>query len=1046
MVGERYDPLQVEKEVLEFWKKNKIYEKAKSKNKGKVKFYFLDGPPYTSGRVHIGTAWNKAFKDMVLRYKRMKGFDVWDRAGYDMHGLPVEHAVEEKLGIKHKDEIPKFGVAKFIEECRNFALTNAKLMSEDFKRLGVWMDFDNAYMSITNEFIEGVWFLIKKAHERGRLYLGEKVMHWCPKCATALAKHELEYKKVRDVSIFLKFKIKGKENEYLVVWTTTPWTIPFNLGIMVHPEFDYVKAKVGDEYWIVAKGLSAAFIQGVVGKKLEIVEEFKGKELEGVEYEHPLYSELKEVYDKLKKEHPNVHAVVLSDEYVDLSAGTGLVHMAPGCGPEDYEVGHRYKIPPFNNIDEEGRFPEEMGKFAGFIARKDDDKFIEEFEKKGCLIARSEVDHDYAHCWRCKQPVIFRTTLQWFFKVEDLIGKMRELNKKVKWVPEWAGSRQFDNWLANLRDNSITRQRYWGTPVPIWKCDKCDAYVVIGSAKELSEFASLPKDFHRPWIDDVTFRCKHCDGTMKRIADVLDVWIDAGTTSWTCLDYPQREDLFKQLWPADFILEGKDQIRGWFNLLLIASMVAFEKHSYKAVYMHGFVNDALGRKMSKSLGNVISPYEVIDKYGADVLRYYMIGGAEPGVDINYNFEDMKVKARNINVLWNVYRFVLDLAKQVQLKEFDESVFGTEEKYIISRLHSTIKKVSELFENYVLNEIPWEVERLFLDLSRVYIRLVREKLSDEKGKEIVLFTCFKVLLECLKLFAPVAPFISERIYQGLRKVFGVEVESVHLFDWPEYDSKLIDVELENKFDVMNKIISAILSVRDRIKRGVRWPLSKVVVVGWERTKEVVEEFGELIKRQANVKEIVAADSFGKLERIKANFLTIENEFDEKTAAKVIAAIATTSAETIAEHIEKEGKFEVDVDGKKVAVQKRHLVFEYSIPKGYEVEEFFTGMPTKVYVNVEMTPELEAEGYAREVMRRIQTLRKKAGLEKKQRIVLHVKADEELVNMLRNFEEQIMERVGAEHMKITTMNPARKHEWVSIEKIKNKEVQIAFDLVK
>ena len=1035
--------MQVEQEILDFWQKNEIYRKAKEKNKGKAKFYFLDGPPYTSGRVHIGTAWNKAFKDMLLRYKRMRGFDVWDRAGYDMHGLPVEHAVEEKLGIKHKDEIPKFGVARFIEECRNFALTNAKLMSKDFKRLGVWMDFDNAYMSIKNEFIEGVWFLVKKAYEKGRLYLGEKVMHWCPKCATALAKHELDYKNVKDASVFLKFKIKGKENEYLVIWTTTPWTIPFNLGVMVHPEFDYVKVKVDDEYWIVAKGLAGAFIQGVVGKKLEIVDEFKGRELEGLEYEHPLYEVLKDIYDKLKKEHPNVHTVVLSDEYVDLSAGTGLVHMAPGCGPEDYEVGHKYKIPPFNNIDEEGRFPAEMGKFAGFIARKDDKKFIEEFEKVGCLIAKSDVEHEYAHCWRCKQPVIFRTTLQWFFKVEDLIERMRELNKKVKWVPEWAGSRQFDNWLANLRDNSITRQRYWGTPVPIWKCDKCDAFIVIGSVKELKEHAAVPEDLHRPWIDDVTFRCKHCDGTMHRIADVLDVWIDAGTTSWTCLDYPQREDLFKQLWPADFILEGKDQIRGWFNLLLIASMIAFEKHSYKAVYMHGFVNDALGRKMSKSLGNVISPYEVIDKYGADVLRYYMIGGAEPGVDINYNFDDMRVKARNLSVLWNTYRFVLDLAKQVQLKEFDESALGVEERYIISRLHSTIKRVSELFENYILNEIPWEVEKLFLDLSRIYIKLVREKLIDEKGKEIVLFTCFKVLLECLKLFAPVAPFICERIYQGLRKVFGIKVESIHLFDWPEYDNRLIDSELEYKFDVMNRIISAILSVRDRIKRGVRWPLSKAVVVGDEKIRNVAEEFADLIKRQANVKELIAEESFGRLERIKADFSKIESEFDEKTAAKIIAAIATTSAETIAEHISKEGKFEVETDGRKIAVKKEHLIFEYSMPKNYESEEFYGG---KVYVNTELTPELEAEGYAREVMRRIQTLRKKAGLEKRQKIVLHIKADEELVSMLRNFEEQIMDRVGAEHIKITTIKPARKHEWVSIEKIKNKELQIAFDLVK
>jgi len=1049
MVIGNYDALKIEPEILEYWDKNNVYDKVKSKNKKGEKYYFLDGPPYTSGKVHIGTAWNKCMKDVVLRCKRMQGFDVWDRAGYDMHGLPTAHKVEEKLGIKHKDEIPKFGVDKFVEECKKLSSENLEIMNKDFKRLGVWMDFENAYQSMARSFMEGEWWLIKKAHENKRLYEGEKTMHWCAKCATALAKHELDYKNVTDDSIFLKFQVEGKENEYLIIWTTTPWTIPFNLGVMVHPEFEYVRAKVDDEIWIVAKGLANIFLSSI-DKKFEIVEELKGEKLKGLKYVHPLYNDLKEVYDGLIKEHPNVFTIVLSDEYVDLSAGTGLVHMAPGCGPEDYEVGHRNNIPPFNNLDESGVFPENMGRFKGWTAKKDDGKFIDYFKEIGTLIDTRGVEHEYAHCWRCKEPVIYRTTKQWFFKIEDLKEQMRELNKKIFWQPDWAGSRQFDAWLDNLRDNSITRQRYWGCPVPIWKCEKCGDFVVVGSVKELEELGGkVPEDLHKPYIDEVELKCK-CGEVKKRIPDILDVWVDAGTTSWTCLDYPQRKDLFNELWPAEFILEGKDQIRGWFNLLFVASMVSVGKPSYKKVFMHGFVNDAQGRKMSKSLGNYILPEEVIEKYGADTFRYYTIGGTNPGEDLNYNFDDMKVKHRNLMVLWNLHKFVIDLANEVgkSPQNLEQSKvkenYSIEEKYIISKLNSIIEETTKLFNDYKLNDVPWKVEELFLELSRTYIQLVREKISkDVESKKVVLLCTYDILMEVLKLFAPIAPMITEKIFLNLKEAFNLKEESVHEFSWPKANKELIDTKLEEKMAVVSDVIQGVLFAREKVGRGLRWPLKEAIVVCKdEKIVEAIEELQDIIKLQTNVKEIHVQESFAKeKETVKADYAKIAPEFGAD-AAKVIAYLATSSPETILGHIEKEGRYEFSVDGKKFAITKNHLIIKREAPYPFKGVDFRGG---RLYINQEKSDELEAEGYARETMRRIQSLRKKAGLVKSDKITLFIGVDEELKPVLENWVQQIQDKVGAENIKIDIGEPGRKHAHESEEKIKEHKVKICFDKV-
>jgi len=1044
---EKYNPQKTEPEILKFWEDKKILEKVRKKNKGKKQFYFLDGPPYTSGKVHIGTAWNKSLKDCVQRFKRQRGLDVWDRAGYDMHGMPTEQGVEKKLGIKFKEEIPKYGIAKFVKACREFALTNLKLMNEDFTRLGVWMDFDNAYQTIANEWIEGEWWLIKKAHENNRLYEGERTMHWCARCGTALAKHELEYKNVQDDSIFVKFPVRNKKNEFLIIWTTTPWTIPFNLGVMANPKIDYVRAKVEEETWILAKNLAPALIRSVANKEFKILEEFKGDKLEGLKYDHPFEKDIPH-YKELEAKHPKVHSVVLSEEYVDLSAGSGLVHMAPGCGPEDYEVGHRNNIPPFNNLSESGIF-ENMGEFTGLTAKKDDAKFTEGLDKRKAMIATTKVEHDYAHCWRCKQPVIYRTTKQWFFKIEDLKEEMRKLNKKILWVPEAAGSKNFDNWLENLRDNGITRQRYWGTPLPIWKCGKCSDYVVIGSIKELKKLAdNVPEDLHKPWIDKVKIKCK-CGYVKERLPDILDVWIDAGSASWNCLYYPQKEEFFKKLYPADFILEGYDQIRGWFNLLFVASMIAMQKPSFKSVYMHGFVNDAKGRKMSKSLGNYILPKEVVDEYGADAFRFYSIGGTNAGEDLNYNFEDVKVKRKNLAVLWNLHNYLLDLASNLKTNpatlKIKKEKLGIEEKYIFSKLNSTIKKVTESFENYHLDEVPIEIETLFLELSRTYIQLTRDKSSigTEENKKIVLYTVHTVLFETLKIFTPIAPFITEKIYHNLRQKFKLKEESISLFDWSSYDGKQINEKLESEMETISNVMQSILSLREKIQLGVRWPLKEAVIVTKDKnTAKAVEKLSSIIKKQTNVKEIEVQEKLeGVKSTVKADYSQIGPDFGKK-APKIIAQLMKDSPETILQHIEKEGKYTIKVNGEKVNIVKEHLIVKRIVPTNY-VEGSFRGC--FVYLNKQTDDALEAEGFSREVMRRIQALRKKAGLQKSDKIVLFVKTDEELKEMLNNYESQIKEKVGASKIKISELSPSKKHKFTSKEKVKDKAFELFFDKI-
>ncbi|MBT4334201.1 isoleucine--tRNA ligase [archaeon] len=989
-----YEANKIEEEVLQFWKDNNIYKKVRDKNKGNKPFYFLQGPPYTSGKLHMGHAWNNSLKDLVLRYKNMKGLHVWDRAGYDMHGIPTAAKVQEKLGLKTKESILKYGMGKFIKECMEFSKNHAKVMNDDLFRLGIWMDYKNAYMPIEEDWMESVWWLIKRAEEEGRLYEGKKTMTWCRNCGSALAKHECDYKEIKDKSIFVKFKVKNKENEHIIIWTTTPWTISFNLAVMVNPEIDYIRAKVGEEVWIIAKELADKVIKDKLDLDYSILEEFKGKELEKLEYEHPWNKDIKD-FEILKKAHEAVHTVILSKEYVNLEAGTGLVHCAPGCGPEDYEVGRKYGIPPYNKIDQSGIFPEEFGEMADWIAKKDDQKFINKLEEDEVLLDTETVLHDYAHCERCKTPVIFRTTKQWFFKIEDLKEKMLESNKKVHWVPETVNN-AFISWLENLRDNSITKQRFWGTPAPIWKCADCNGYTVIGSRKELEEYSGKsPENLHKPWIDEITLKCS-CGGTRTRIPDVLDVWIDSGVASWACLYHPQKKELFEKMFPADLILEAREQVRGWFNLLMVSSMIATGQVPFKAVYSHGLLTGVDGVKMSKSLGNVISPYELIDKHGSDTTRLYLTQ-INAGEDISFSWEEAKIKQRTLSILWNLHTYLINYAKATGINPTEVKIdnLGAEEKFILSKLHRTIKKVTEHYEFYNIDKVPGLLEDLFLSLSRDYIQFTRDKILEKP--ELVLNTIYTVLMETTKMISTVTPFIAEKLYQNMKEAFNLTEESVHMFSWPEHDPTKINDLIENEMAIIDDLIQAGLSAREKAKTGVRWPLNGIVIVTKDQeVQRTLNSLSDLVKSKLNIKEIHVEKEFKETKvEVMVNNSAIGKDF-KQDSPEVLKGITPEILEKL-----KQGD---NAFVNNFELNSSHVIVKESLPEEFISSSFKQGY---IVLDTHSTEELEKEGYSREVTRKIQDLRKTLNLERSQKINLAITGDIDVST----FADAISEKVGA-----------------------------------
>jgi len=893
----------LEENILHYWKEQDIYSSIRKKEEGKEIWRFIDGPPYTTGSIHLGTAWNKILKDYLIKYKRMKGFKVTDTPGYDTHGLPIEVQMEKELGIKNKQEIQEYGIDKFIMNCKEFALKNLAIMNNQFKRLGCYFwDWDNPYITFRNSYIEGIWWTLKKAWENNLLYKFYRPLNCCPRCATALAKHEHEYKNIKDTSLFLKIKSKEIEDTYFIIWTTTPWTLVANSAIMANPIAEYAKVYIEDlkENWILSKNSITHLISGELGYKYKIVEEFIGEELEGKKYVHPLLNEVP-YQQELAKKSNKVHSIILSEEYVSVSEGVGLVHTAPGHGPEDFEVGVANNIPIFNPVNIRGIYKKEAGQFEGMNVFDANEEILDLLKKKGTLILTNEIEHEYAHCWRCDSKLVYRATNQWFFKTESLIPDLLKKNDEIYWIPDWAGNRWFKSWLTTLKDWCISRQRFWGIPLSVWICDneKCEDITIIGSGSELKEIAGeCPEDLHRPWIDKVTWKCKACkEGTKKRIPDILDVWLDSGSVMWAAQEIYDGKSHYDTWIPADFIIEGKDQIRGWFNSLLNSAMVSSGRKNYNACYMHGWVLMERA-KMSKSKGTIINPEDLIEGTvpelqkkkslsnikGVETFRFYSIGVAQPGRDFNFNLKEYTDTYKIINTIWNVYVYANE---KINLAEFNPSrnkldfkKISRLDKWILSRLNSTIKKITELSDEYQLPWITGELRDLIVnDISRWYIMLNREKLdiySEDPNKLLIIAVLYHVLFKVLLLLAPINPMLSEalflKMYKPYLKSIGFEeTNSIHLQDWPNYDENLIELELEKQMHFTRELIEIIRAIKDENRIRLRWPNKKIIIEAKDDMPKI--EFPELIKQIGNVKELEIVKSV----KLSDNFIKAESKF-------------------------------------------------------------------------------------------------------------------------------------------------------------------------
>ena len=879
-----YNFRESEEEVLKFWKDKKIYEKSKKKNSKGKKFYMMDGPPYATGHIHMGTALNKILKDIAMRARRLQGFNVFDRAGYDTHGVPIEFQIEKEIGSKTKKDIEKFGVKKFIEKCKEFATKYIGVMNEEFTNLGVWMDFENAYLTLDRDYIETIWDTFKKADEKKLLYLGKYPVHVCPRCETAVAYNEIEYGKQEDSAIYIKFPLKKEKNKFLIIWTTTPWTLPGNTGVMVNPGIDYAEIELSNgERWILAKEKVAELMTSLeIGYTLK--KTFKGKEMEGWEYTNPLAKNLNLNVKKGYK-------VILSGRYVNTEEGTGLVHCAPGHGKEDYEVGKSYGIDMPSPVGMNGVMEKEAGKYKGKIARIVDSEIIKDLEQDGFLVYKHKYSHDYPLCWRCKSPLLMISVPQWFFKIDSIQKKLLKSNKEVNWVPSYMESRM-NAWLEGLSDWPISRSRYWGTPLPIWKCDRCDYKEVIGSIDELEKKSKMKvREVHKPEIDEIKWRCK-CGGEIKRVSEVLDVWFDSGVSSWAALNYPKQKDLFNKFWPADLNLEGKDQVRGWWNSEFILSEIRFNKKPFESIAVHGMVLDLGKKKMSKSLGNAISPKEIIEKYGRDFLRYYFAKTSK-GEDFSFSEDDFKQIRQFFMVLENSIKYLDNLNGK------EKGKLNIEDKWIISKFNSTVKEITKEYNEYNLPKAVELFESFLLkDLSRTYIKMIRERENEKEVKEVL----EQISVNLLKLIAPVCPFITEKIWKDLRNKKIVKEESVYLSLLPKADEKAIDKKLEEEFESILKIIEIGLMERDKAQIGLRWPLARARV---SFNGKLSKEGLEIIKQQLNVKKI----------ELKAN----------KEEKEVFVELDTKiTSELEAEGYAREMSRQIQAFRKKLGLEKKDLV--------------------------------------------------------------------------------------------------------------------------
>ena len=972
-----------EKKVEKFWEDENIFEKSIAEREGDKPYVFYDGPPTATGKPHIGHVLTRVIKDMIPRYRTMKGYMVPRKAGWDTHGLPVELEVEKLLGLDGKEQIEQYGLEPFIEHCKE-SVWKYKGMWEDFsKTVGFWADMEHPYVTYDNNFIESEWWALKKIYEKGLLYKGFKIVPYCPRCGTPLSSHEVAqgYKNVKERSAVVRFKVVG-EDAYFLAWTTTPWTLPSNVALCVNPEETYCKVKAADGYtYYMAKAL----LDKVLGKlatedkpAYEIIEEYKGSELEYKEYE-PLFDFVKPVCEKQnKKGH-----YITCDTYVTMTDGTGIVHIAPAFGEDDAKVGRRYDLPFVQFVDGKGNLTEETP-YAGIFVKKADPLVLKDLDEKGLLFDAPKFEHDYPYCWRCDTPLIYYARESWFIKMTDVRDDLIRNNDTINWIPESIGKGRFGDWLKNVQDWGISRNRYWGTPLNIWQCE-CGHMHSVGSIAELKEMSDNCPDnieLHRPYIDAVTIKCPHCGKQMHRVPEVIDCWFDSGSMPFAQHHYPfENKELFESQFPADFISEAVDQTRGWFYSLLAISTLIFNKAPYKNVIVLGHVQDENGQKMSKSKGNAVDPFEALEKFGADAIRWYFYTNSAPWLPNRFHDKAVTEGQRKfMGTLWNTYAFYVLYAN---IDEFDPTKYSLEnckltvmDKWLLSKLNSMVKAVDENLNNYRIPEAARALQEFVDDMSNWYVRRGRERYWVQglpEDKIAAYMTLYTALVTTAKAAAPMIPFMTESIYQNLvRSVDKSAPESIHLCAFPTVDEKAIDKELEDKMDKVLEIVVLGRAARNGSSLKNRQPLATMYV---KLDGELDSFYTDIIRDELNIKNVSFTDKVDDFVtyQFKPQLKTVGPKFG-KQLNEIRTALSELDGTAAKKELDKNGRLVLSLPSGEVTLETEDLLIEAKQKDGFYT---VSDRGITVAIDTTLTKELIEEGFVRELISKIQTMRKEAG---------------------------------------------------------------------